>query len=230
VTWLLARLGHDCRRVLEPGCGPGRHLAAIARRGLDVAGLDSSPAMVALARRRLAASGVTADVVLGDMRDFELGRRFGGAVCPVNTLAHLAPDELRRHLEGMRRHLTERARYLVQLGLRDQAEHAVADAHWWDMAGEDMSIRVTWAVEDVDMEAHREVHRSRIEILTGERAGEVVEDLHDMTVWTPESWLAATASAGFTVTATYDGDRSSRPPVPIGRAGPLLWHELVRRA
>jgi hypothetical protein len=51
-----------------------------------------------------------------------------------------------------------------------------------------------------------------------------------MTVRTPQSWLAATANAGFAVTSTYDGDRSSRPRVPAGRSGPLLWHELVRRA
>jgi SAM-dependent methyltransferase len=51
-TWLLERLGRGCRSVLEPGCGPGRHLTALARRGLEVAGLDASPAMMELARRR----------------------------------------------------------------------------------------------------------------------------------------------------------------------------------
>jgi len=49
VTWLLARLGQACASVLEPGCGPGRHVAALALRGLEVAGVDASPAMVALA-------------------------------------------------------------------------------------------------------------------------------------------------------------------------------------
>jgi hypothetical protein len=149
---------------------------------------------------------------------------------PVNTLAHLAPDGLRHHLDCMRRHLAADGRYLVQLDLRDRGEDALTDAHRWEMTGEDMSVRVTWAVEDVDMGARREVHRSRIEILTGERAGEVFEELHDITVWTPRCWLATTASPGFTVAATYDGDRSSRPQVPVGRAGPLLWHELVRGA
>jgi SAM-dependent methyltransferase len=229
-TWLLARLGHGCRSVLEPGCGPGRHLAALARRGLEVVGLDVSPAMVELARRRLGASGVTADVVLGDMRDFDMGRRFGGAVCPVNTLAQLAPDELQQHLHCMRRHLVADGRYLVQLDLRERDEDAWTDANCWDMSGQDMSIRVTWAVQDVDMTARREVHRSRIEILSGERAGEVVEELHDMTSWTPTSWHEVTASAGFTVVATYDGDRSGRPQVPVGHAAPLLWHELGPRS
>jgi SAM-dependent methyltransferase len=229
-TWLLERLGRECRSVLEPGCGPGRHLAAFARRGRDVAGLDASATMVALARQRLAASKLTADVVLGDMRDFELGRRFGGAICPINTLAHLTPDGLQQHLDCMRRHLPPGGRYLVQLDLRDQAEDSASHSESWEASGEDTTIRITWAVEDIDPTAGREVHRSRIEILTGERAGEVVEELHDMTAWTPESWPAATANAGFSTAATYDGDREGRPEVPVGRAGPLLWHELVRRS
>ena len=225
-TWLIERLGPGCQSVLEPGCGPGRHLAALGRRVLDVVGLDASPAMVELARRRARAAGVNADVVLGDMRDFDLGRPFDGAVCPINTLAHLRPAELERHLDCMRAHLVAGARYLVQLDLREGPSDTAPGE--WQVTGEDMSIRITWTVEDVDIAARREVHRSRIEILTGERSGEVVEELHAMTVWTPPSWLAATAAGGFAVAATYDGDRSGRPVVPTGYPGLLLWHELVR--
>jgi hypothetical protein len=123
-------------------------------------------------RRRLAASGVTADVVLRDMRDFELGRRFGGAVCPVNTLAHLAPGELERTWNACDGTSRPDGRYLVQLDLRDRAEDASISC--WNMTGADMSIRVpgrcrmsTWPA------AARST--ARIEILTGERAGEVVE-------------------------------------------------------
>ena len=38
--------------MLEPGCGSGRYLEALARRGLDVVGIDSSQVMVELARKR----------------------------------------------------------------------------------------------------------------------------------------------------------------------------------
>jgi hypothetical protein len=36
VEWLLERLGAECRSVLEPGCGSGRMLDALARRGIRV--------------------------------------------------------------------------------------------------------------------------------------------------------------------------------------------------
>jgi SAM-dependent methyltransferase len=38
--------------VLDVGCGPGRHVHALARRGVLAVGVDVSPAALALARRR----------------------------------------------------------------------------------------------------------------------------------------------------------------------------------
>jgi SAM-dependent methyltransferase len=38
--------------VLDVGCGPGRHVHALARRGVLAVGVDVSPTAVALARRR----------------------------------------------------------------------------------------------------------------------------------------------------------------------------------
>ncbi len=38
--------------VLDIGCGPGRHLVALARRGIDALGLDVTPSAVRLARSR----------------------------------------------------------------------------------------------------------------------------------------------------------------------------------
>lgn len=39
-------------------------------------GLDGSSDMLAHCRRRLEREGLTAELVLGDMRDFDLGRKF----------------------------------------------------------------------------------------------------------------------------------------------------------
>ncbi len=112
VDWLVDRL--CAPTVLEPGCGSGRMLEALAQRGIEVFGIDRSDAMVAFARRRL---GRSDPVVVADMTDFDLGRKFAGAIGPINTLLHLRPEELTRHLESMGRHLELGGRYLVQVGL-----------------------------------------------------------------------------------------------------------------
>ena len=54
---VLERVGSDVGDVLDVGMGPGRLCAELASRGFRVTGIDSSPDMVALARRRLPQCG-----------------------------------------------------------------------------------------------------------------------------------------------------------------------------
>lgn len=227
VAWLLDRLGSGCRTVLEPGCGTGRVLEAFARRGVEIVGIDISEPMVEFARRRLARAGVHAEVVLADMTSFDLGRTFDGAICPINTLGHLTPDELARHLECVARHVEERSRYLVQVGLLDTVEPV--GGSYWDAERDDVKLKVAWEGVARDWGRAAEEARSRIEILSGPRRGDVVEGRYRMTIWTPETWARAIAASPFEQVATYDGNERERPLVEPTQTGGLLWHELARR-
>ena len=53
-------------RVADLGCGTGTLTLLMAQAGHLVSGLDCAPRMVALARGKIAAAGVVADVVVGD--------------------------------------------------------------------------------------------------------------------------------------------------------------------
>lgn len=226
VKWLLERLGPDCRSVLEPACGSGRMLEAFARRGIEMTGIDNSAAMVELARRRLDAAGLGAEVVEADMTDFDLGRTFGGAICPINTLGHLGRGELARHLEATARHLEPGARYLVQVGLIEPEMEDPGGSSWEASRGE-TKLRASWQA-DFDFDRGVSLDRSRIEVLAGPRAGEVVEETHLVTVWSPGTWPRLIEASPFAQVATYDGNRRDRPPVGPDATGGLLWHELVR--
>ncbi len=223
VDWLLARLGPGCERVLEPGSGTGRMLEALAARGLEAVGIDSSAQMVDYARRRLAAAGAKAEAIEADMADFELGRRFDGAVCPINTLAHLTPAELARHFECVARHLEPGGRYLVQLGVAEALDPTSVSE--WNAERGDVALRIRWA--PVSRRDGREEHHSRIEVLSGPRRGAVIEERHEMTGWTPGAWRRALEASPFTEVACYDGGESGRPRVELEQGGGLLWHELV---
>jgi SAM-dependent methyltransferase len=221
VDWLVERLGAPAS-VLEPGCGSGRMLAALAERGIDVAGFDLSPRMVELARDRLIGRSM---VVVADMTNFDLGRMFDGAVCPINTLLHLTPEELARHLERMARHTSH---YLVQVGLVDAASYdPFAGSHWEAVRGE-TKLKVAWEDEELDVARGISRQRSRIEIVEGPRAGEVIEEIHAMTAWTPQTWRAAIDESPFAEAATYDGGKKGEwPQLDRATTGGLLWHELV---
>ena len=183
--------------------------------------------MIELARRRLAELP-HAEVFPGDITDFSLGRSFDGAICPINTLLHLSPSELACHLEAMADHLRPGARYLIQLALYDpEHDEAALRASQWEMTRGDSALKISWETQDVDLSDARVRQRSRIEFFSRPRAGEVLEETHEMTAWTPERWRAAVEQSRFDVTATYDGDRDDRARVPEGSAGLMLWHELT---
>lgn len=86
------RLGEG-GRILELGAGSGRVTIPLARAGHEVVAMDSSPAMLAKLRARVAALPAAVakriTVVEGDLRDFELGKKFQLAIAVFNVLEHL---------------------------------------------------------------------------------------------------------------------------------------------
>jgi cyclopropane fatty-acyl-phospholipid synthase-like methyltransferase len=222
--WLVARLGQSCRTALEPGCGSGRMLEALARCGLEVVGLDISEPMVSYARARLAGAGIDAEVVRADMRDFDLGRRFDGAVSPVGTVGLLSPAGFASHLQAMARHLEPGSRYLVQQGIQTRGSDLWRSE--WEAERDDVRLRIVWEAIERDLASGRERSRSRVEVLSGARAGEVVEDLHANSCWTAAAWRAAIAASPLEQVACYDGAEPARPAAELERGGGRLWHEL----
>jgi SAM-dependent methyltransferase len=94
--------------VLEVMCGSGRVLLPLARDGHRVAGLDVSPAMLALAAERLAAAGLSARATLieADATNWQLDQSFDLAIVALNSFMHL-PDAKAQlaALERIRAHL-----------------------------------------------------------------------------------------------------------------------------
>jgi SAM-dependent methyltransferase len=86
----LARVGGGA--VLELGAGSGRVAIPLAQAGYEVVGIDESPSMLAVARRRLESLQLRKgklELLAGDMRDFDLGRKFGLVFIAADTFQHL---------------------------------------------------------------------------------------------------------------------------------------------
>ena len=114
---------------------------------------------------------------------------------------------------------------MIQLALYDPGRQDVPASSWVASRG-DLSLRIDWTTQDVDFDAGRARQHSRLEILAGPRRGEVVEEDHEMTAWTPETWNGALADSPFSLAASYDGSADLPREVGPAAAGGLIWSEL----
>jgi SAM-dependent methyltransferase len=105
--------------VLELGCGSGRVLLHLAREGFETTGVDSSPAMLGLARRRLELQPSLAGRITlqeGDFVRLRLEKTFPLVILPFNTFAHItAPEDVRAALAAFAAHLAPDGRVVLSL-------------------------------------------------------------------------------------------------------------------
>ena len=104
-------------QVLELGCGTGRILIPVAEAGVSIFGIDNSPAMLKVARRKI--SGMCQDArqriqcVEGDMRSFELDRKFDLVIIPYRSFMFmLTLDDRRKALACIHDHLLDHGRLI----------------------------------------------------------------------------------------------------------------------
>ena len=106
--------------VLELACGTGRILIPVAQAGVEVVGVDRSPSMLAVARRKVAdlPEEVQDRITLldGDMRDFTLDQRFHLVMIPYRSFLHLLTiEDQRRALVCVRDHLADEGRLILNV-------------------------------------------------------------------------------------------------------------------
>jgi SAM-dependent methyltransferase len=115
--------------VVDLGCGPGAHALALGRRGYDVVGVDGSPRMVEVARRRAARDQVDATF---EVQDVSAPLRFAdaslGGVLAILILQHL-PDPT-AFIAEIRRCLRPGGHLLITAPVRDTASVTSQNLYW----------------------------------------------------------------------------------------------------
>jgi SAM-dependent methyltransferase len=104
--------------VLELACGTGRVLLPLARQGHQVTGVDISPQMLDIARRKVAAENLDDRITLvhQDMRELDLDTKFNLAFIAINSFSHLlTTDDQLAALARIRQHLNPGGLLLLDL-------------------------------------------------------------------------------------------------------------------
>lgn len=110
---LVTSLG--ARTVLDAGCGTGRVAIELARRGVEVLGVDLDPSMLAVA----AAQAPELTWVHDDLAALDLDRRFDVAVAAGNVMCFLTPGTLPAVVANLGRHLHPGGQLVAGFAIRN---------------------------------------------------------------------------------------------------------------
>jgi len=122
-------------RLLDLGCGVGRHAFLFSEKGWSVTGIDVSGPSLEYARQEAADSGLEASFIQGDFRTLALPRQQNLILIAYGTIGSLSPGQARRLIARCRK-------ALVPGGL------LVFDAFrrpWWELQKKAAGNR-TWSV------------------------------------------------------------------------------------
>jgi len=153
-------------RVLEPGCGSGRLITEMARRGYRMTGFDLSQPSLRYLRRRLQKLKLRAALLQANMADFRFPGKFDAAFCPINSFRHLTSEaDAKRHLECIAAALRPGGIYILGLHLAPHDADPYCIERWYGRRGR---IHVGTTLRVVASDRRRRVERLRISVLVRE--------------------------------------------------------------
>lgn len=124
VTWAERLRKAGGRRVLDLGCGVGRHTVALARLGFTVTAADVSPSGLTTCFAWLAREGLSATPACHEMRVLPFPDRAFDGLLAYNVIYHATVTGMRRVLAEIRRVLRPGGRFYVTIIARDDSRVA----------------------------------------------------------------------------------------------------------
>lgn len=187
----------DARTVLEVACGTGAY-AVWLNQWFDLTGLDISPQMLEVARRRLPDNSF----VQGDMRQFDLEREFDAVLCLFSSIGHCTTrEDMAAAVAAMARHAAPGGLVIVEPWITPEA---------WD----DNRTLTVQTAEKEGLIVSRVVSSKRSDDLVSMTWGFVVgrpdgdvetfQERHIVGLFSHQEYLAAFTDAGLDV--EHDGE------------------------
>jgi SAM-dependent methyltransferase len=92
------------KKILDLGCGTGRHLLFFGKQGFDMYGFDSSPKAISLAEEWLEKENINASLIEHKMEDrFPYENKFFGAVISIQVIHHNLVVDIKKTINEIER-------------------------------------------------------------------------------------------------------------------------------
>jgi tellurite methyltransferase len=166
-------------RVLDLGCGPGRHCYAAAEGGSKVVGMDAVPTGLRYAVNWLQASEFTGDFVVGDMVALPFADHSFDCVVAWNVVYHGTSGVVARAVHEIERVLCPGGHLIATLISKRNARYGVGE----EVEPDTFVIADTEEAEQ--NHPHRYYDQAGVESLL---SGFAIEELHDVVQLKPDSF------------------------------------------
>ncbi len=135
--------------ILELACGSGRLLLPLAQEGYSLTGVDTSAAMLTLARNTLQEAGVAEQVTLvqQDICNLHLPQKFSLAFIALGSFAHLTSRKAQQQaLAAIRAHIPKGGTFIVDI--------SNVDARYMENLSGQLLMQGTWTRDDGTILTH----------------------------------------------------------------------------
>ena len=192
LTALIRERRPSASSLLDVACGTGLHLLHLSEHFGEVEGVELSPQMAEIARSRL---GPGVKVTIGDMREFDLGRRFDAVTCLFSAIGYVqSREELHRTLERLAAHLSPGGVLVLEPWFTPEAWQAGGLYHSVAEENGRTVVRLSYSGLTEDGKSLSDMH-----YLLGEEGVGIRywRDQHILSLFTEDEYLDAFAAAGF---------------------------------
>ena len=133
----------NAKRLLDIGCGAGRHLLQLARRQYDMTGIDVHPEMVEYVQEQARAADLRVNVFVEDLRHLTAPGPFDAAYCFMDTFRFLLTNqEILHHLRAVAERLAPGGLYLLDFWVPRQWDVIGNEIHQWEQQEGKTTVRV----------------------------------------------------------------------------------------
>jgi SAM-dependent methyltransferase len=191
-------------RIFEPACGTGRLLIKLARAGYAVAGNDLNPKAVDFCNKRLERAGFSASVVVGDMADFSVKKKFHIAFNMINSFRHLDSETAAEsHLHCVGRALVKGGLYLLGLHLTPTMGDRIESEEWTARKGNLQVNSVMWT-KGLDLKKRNEQLGMTFDVYTPTKHVRIIDEMNYRTYTASQFADLLSRCPEFEIAATHD--------------------------